>query len=179
MRILICYGTTDGQTRRIAEFTAGIVRQRGYDVVLQDACTAGDLEPTQYKAAILAGSVHMGRYQAPLVHWIKQWHDALNAMPTIFVSVSLAAASRDPHDRSEIDECAQKMLHDTGWTPASTAHVAGAIRFTEYDFFKRWLMRMMARQMGKPADPSHDQEYTDWAVVTRLTEEFLATLGSG
>ena len=177
MRVLICYATTEGQTRKIAAFVADVVRDAGLEPVLTDASDPETLEPpSRYQAAIFAGSVHLGRYQSALVHHIKRWHEMLNAMPTAFLSVSLSAISDDPHEQAEIDEIAQKMLHDTGWHPAATLHVAGAFRFTQYDFFKRWAMRLVAYQKNQKVDVHADKEYTDWPALREFVEGFLAKL---
>ncbi|WP_421725608.1 flavodoxin domain-containing protein [Bauldia sp.] len=176
MRVLICYGTTEGQTRKIAEFVADIVREKGHEAALFDASDVSALEPSRCQAAILAGSVHMGRYQGALVHHIRDWHERLNGMPSAFISVSLAAAGDDPHGRAEIDETAQKMLRDSGWLPKATLHAAGALRFTQYDFFKRWIMRAIARQHQSDVDVHSDTEYTDWDDVRVFVEDFLAKL---
>ncbi len=179
MRILVCYGTTEGQTRKIAERVSDIVREHGHEPALFDATEVGELELSRCDAAILAGSVHMGRYQTALVHHIRRWHEALNTMHSAFISVSLSAAGDDPHEHAEADEIAQKMLRDAGWSPDRTLHAAGALRFTQYDFFKRWAMRLIALQRKQKVDTSVDTEYTDWDAVRRFTEEFLATLPSG
>jgi menaquinone-dependent protoporphyrinogen oxidase len=178
MRFLICYATTDGQTRKVAEYIADLIRTKGHQAEVCDANMAADVDPSQFQAAILAGSVHMGRYQTALVHQIRRWHEALSAIPTAFISVSLSAGSNDPHVRAEIDECAQHMLQETGLKPAATFHVAGAIRFSQYDFFRRWLMRLAAKQMNKSIDPSYDQEYTDWNAVAKFADRFLAMTGA-
>lgn len=176
MRILICYGTTEGQTRKIADFIADIVKRRGHEPAVFDATAVSDLEPSRSGAAILAGSVHMGRYQSALLHRISRWRTELNAMPSAFISVSMSAASEDSHDRAEVDEICQKMLRETGWTPKATHHAGGAIRFSEYDFFKRWVARMVARQMRRDARPGEDQEYTDWPALAAFVESFLSSL---
>jgi menaquinone-dependent protoporphyrinogen oxidase len=175
MRFLICYATTDGQTRKVAEYVADLIREKGHEVDVCDANMASDVDPSRFQAAVMAGSVHMGRYQPALLHQIRRWRGALNAMPTAFVSVSLSAGSNDPHVRAEIDECAQHMLNETGFKPAATLHVAGAIRFSQYDFFRRWLMRLAAKQMDKSADLGKDQEYTDWNAVSAFVDRFVAT----
>lgn len=176
MRVLICYGTTEGQTRKIAEFIGDLVTRGGHEAVLCDATTVGAVEASRADAAILAASIHIGRYQAALVHRARDWHERLNAIPSAFVSVSLSAASADPHERAEVDEIAQKMLHETGWRPGATLHAAGALRFTQYDFFKRWAMKLIALQHRQPIDTRSDQEYTDWAELGRFVEAFLAKL---
>lgn len=175
MRVLICYATTDGQTRKVAEYLADLARERGHQVDLFDANMAPrGVDLSQFQAAILAGSVHVGRYQTALVHQIRSWRDALSAIPTAFVSVSLSAGSNDPHVRAEIDECAQHMLHEVGLKPTAILHVAGALRFSQYDFFRRWIMRLAARQMDRSIDPGEDMEYADWDAVAKFADRFLA-----
>lgn len=57
MKILIGYGTTEGQTRKIAEWTANRVRQRDCEVELRDsAALVSDLDLTAFDAFIVAGS---------------------------------------------------------------------------------------------------------------------------
>ena len=50
--------------------------------------------------------------------------------------------------------------------------VAGALRFTQYDFFKKFIMRMIAKKAGEK-DPSGDKEYTDWARLNVLLNELM------
>jgi len=176
MRVLICYATTDGQTRKVAEYIADIALKKGHEVDLVDANSAEGVDPSRFQAVVLAGSVHIGRYQTALVHQIKRWRETLNARPTAFVSVSLSAASHDSHMRAEMDECAQHMLHGAGLEPVPTLHVAGALRFTQYDFFRRWIMRLIAKQMDTAVDPTKDQEYTDWDAVARFADDFLSKI---
>ena len=47
-------------------------------------------------------------------------------------------------------------------------HVAGAFRFTQYDFFKSLAMRWIAHSKGEVVDPHADREYTDWAALADL-----------
>ena len=121
----------------------------------------------------------MGRYQTALVDHIRRWHEALNTMHSAFVSVSLSAAGDDPHEHAEADDDRPEDAAGCGSSPDRTLHAAGALRFTQYDFFKRWAMRLIALQRKQKVDTSIDTEYTDWDAVRRFTEEFLATLPSG
>ena len=179
MQVLVCYATSEGQTRKIAALVADLVRAGGHEPDLVDATAADGVDPARYRAAILAGSVHVGRYQSALVHRIHQWRVALGAMPSAFVSVSLAFASDHPHERAEVEELCRKMLEAAGWTPDMTLQAAGAIRFSRYDFFKRMALRLIARHEGHDLDPRIDHEFTDWDAVRRFVAAFLARLPAG
>ncbi|HSM40052.1 MAG TPA: flavodoxin domain-containing protein [Afifellaceae bacterium] len=173
MNILICYATTEGHTRRIAQAITETANEAGHKATFIDATVVEDDEIDRHDAVIMAGSVHIGRYQSALVHRISTWLEKLKTKPNAFVSVSLAAASDDPDDLEGIEECAQKLFEQTGWTPDHVHHAAGAFRYTQYDFFKRWAMRFIAMQKGASTDTSRDTEYTDWDALKRFTREFL------
>ena len=58
----------------------------------------------------------------------------------------------------------------TGWTNAEVHHVAGAIRVTEYDFFKRWVMKLVAWEKNLKLEPGKDLELTDWAALAATVD---------
>jgi menaquinone-dependent protoporphyrinogen oxidase len=96
----------------------------------------------------------------------------LNAIPTAFLSVSLAAAADSEEDKRGLQECLETFLAKTGLKPAAIEHVAGAFRYTEYDFLKRWAMKYIAWRKGQPTDTGRDYEYTDWDALARFAEAF-------
>jgi len=58
--------------------------------------------------------------------------------------------------------------------------VAGALKYTQYDFFKRALLRYFVKPGGVDAAAIQDTEYTDWDDVARFVDEYLAaTQGEG
>jgi hypothetical protein len=54
MKILIVYGTTEGQTAKIVEFVAKRLRFAGDDVTVLEAASAGVIDVTGFEGAILA-----------------------------------------------------------------------------------------------------------------------------
>lgn len=175
MKILLVFGTTEGQTRKIAEFVAKQLRALGDTVTLADA--TGDLSAIDVRAhdaAILAGSLHAGAYQQPLAHFAQANHAWLNLMPGAFVSVSLSAAGNDPEDLKGIADCADRFKQATGWTTPEVHHVAGAFRFTEYDFFKRWVMKLIAWDKGVAIEPGKDLELTNWDALSTTVDAMRA-----
>jgi menaquinone-dependent protoporphyrinogen oxidase len=175
MKILILYGTTEGQTRKIVEFVAEQLRGYGDIVTLLDATgetSATDLR--DYDAAILAASIHAGLYQSSVTHFARANHAWLNRIPSAFVSVSLSAAGDDPDDRKGIADCAERFKTDTGWTTTEVHHVAGAFRFAEYDFFKRWVMKLIAWEKDVKVEPGKDLELTNWDALSSTIDAVRA-----
>ena len=172
--ILVAYGTTEGQTRKIAEFIAERLRIRGHRVDLVDTATpAAQQVGAAYQAAIVGGSLHQQRHQRSLEHFLKDNRVWLGAMPLALFSVSLAAALDDMDSRLEARRLLDELADDCGLKPRVVRCIAGALKYTQYDYLKRQMMRMIARHYDRPTDSSKDVEYTDWADVESFVDEFL------
>jgi menaquinone-dependent protoporphyrinogen oxidase len=173
--VLVVYGTTEGQTRKIAEFIANALKARGVEVELVDS--AGDsaaLVQPICVAAIVCGSLHRQRYQASLEHFVRSNKDWLAGIPTAFVAVSLTAAGHDERSREELGMIVESFCRRAGWAPTMIRHAAGALRYSRYHWLKRMLMQRIAGKQGGDTDVSRDHEYTDWGDLTRFVAEFLA-----
>jgi menaquinone-dependent protoporphyrinogen oxidase len=171
MKILIYYATTEGQTRKIAEFVGQ--QLSGDAVTIVDAVNVPDaLDLDQFDAAILAASLHMHRYQAALVEFATDHHSKLNTLPSLFISVSLSAASEDVDDLAGLAACDEKFKAETEWRPRKVLHVAGAFRFTKYDFFKSLVMRRIAKEKKVKVNPHEDLELTGWEALARDIKAF-------
>jgi menaquinone-dependent protoporphyrinogen oxidase len=176
--ILVAYGTTEGHTRKIAEFIAERLRIRGHRVDLVDTATpAAQLLQPFYQGAILGGSVHYRKHQTGLVHFVRANLTWLSVIPTAFFSVSLAMANPDDDDRIEAVRAANSFFDDTQWRPQTVHHVAGALKYTSYDYFKRRLMKMLSAPLPPGAELPQDCEYTDWKAVEAFVDDYLADAG--
>jgi menaquinone-dependent protoporphyrinogen oxidase len=173
-KILVVYGTTEGHTRKVAEFIADVLRRQGLEAELVDSATPGasSVQPI-YAAAIIGGSLHEHLHQRSLVHFVKENVAWLNAIPTAFFSVGLAAALPDAESQTQARNNLQYFLDETGLKPGLTRCVAGALLYTKYDWFKRTMMRLIARERGADVDETRDHEYTDWDDLTRFVDTFV------
>ena len=178
MKFLLIYGTTEGQTRKVSSFVAEHLAQQGQESQVTDAIDAAAADPREFDAVIIAASLHAGRYQSAIVHFVKDHLAAIGARPNAFISVSLAAASDDEDDLRGLERCVAEFAHQTGWTPDRTHHVAGAFRYSSYDFLKRWAMKYIAYRKGAPTDTSRDYELTDWTDLARFVDTLVRELQS-
>lgn len=172
MKIAIIYSSTEGQTRKIAHHAEDLLQGEGHSVTLRHATDASDLRLTEFDAVILAASVHAGKYQPELVGFAKDHVSALNKVPSMFLSVSLAAAGDDEAEWNELHRIAETLKADTGWSPGKVEHVAGAFKFTEYDFFRYWAMRWMESKRDPSAPAGEDREYTDWDKLDKTLRDW-------
>ncbi len=164
-RVLVVGASTHGHTAKIARRIADGLRAEGIRVALHDVTSADLVDLAAYDAVVAGGSVHAGRHQAELTAWARRNALALNAMPSAFFSVCLAAAD----DSDESRRAAQDYLDDfeerTGWTPRRRATFAGALQYREYEFMTRLAVRLMMAYGHHPTDTRQDFDYTDWAAV--------------
>jgi menaquinone-dependent protoporphyrinogen oxidase len=174
--VLLVFASTHGHTAKIAARIAEGLRAEGVgEVNVRDAADAGDIDPAAHRAVIVGGSLHAGHHQEQLVDWVRSHRAALDDRPSAFFSVSLTAADDTDEAREATQRCIDDFLAETGWTPARSVAIAGALQYREYSVFTRTLVRLMMRRGGHPTDTSHDYDYTDWEAVERFGREF-ATL---
>jgi len=177
MKILVVYGTTEGHTRKISERIVKRIRGFGHDAELHDSTSLpADLDVGAYDAVIAAASVHQHRFQSSLVHFVKEHLEQLQVKPTAFLSVGLSTVLE--HDQHAAQGYVDQFLAETGWHPTRTEFVAGALVYTQYDFFKRQMMKLIVWKGDGPTDVSQDYEFTDWDALSGFVDSFIETVTS-
>ncbi len=174
MKFLLVYGTSEGQTQKISRFVTDRAAERGHQatpVNAADPAPAPDLR--DFDGVIIAASLHAGRYQPAVIHYVREHRSAIDSRPNAFLSVSLAAASDDRQEAEGLRKCIAQFIHDTGWTPRNIHHVVGALRYSAYGFLERWALRYIAWRKGGPTDTSRDHELTDWDDLARFVDSFV------
>lgn len=172
MKILIIYGTSEGQTRKIARFMEDILQDENHKVVIADA-TEEPPSPSDFDATLIGGSIHMHKYQSSIHNYILENINELNKKPSAFFSVCMAVASDIDEEHEEAHNIAKTFLKQTGLRVREIGHIAGALKYTKYDYFKRLIMRMIAKKQGGDTDTSQDYEYTNWDAVKTFALDFI------
>jgi menaquinone-dependent protoporphyrinogen oxidase len=160
----VFFATTEGQTQRIAERLAAVLREHG---LASEAIEVGSpeaycLDWTDVRGAIVGASIHAQRHQREARKFVSRFADELNRVPSAFFSVSLSAASSNVDEVRAAQALADAFPPAHGWRPAIVASVAGRLAYTRYGFLKRWLMKRIAEKEGAPTDTSRDYEMTNW-----------------
>lgn len=178
MKILVAYASTDGQTRKICRVAADWLADQGTAVELLPLADADadDIDLTRFDAVLLAASVHIGHYQKALTDFCANRADTLPALPSLFLSVSLAAAGHEAEDWQGLEKILTDFTSATGWTPNRVEQLAGAYKPSEYDVFRRFVMRRILANKDPSADLSADIEYTDWTDLKAVLADWTASL---
>jgi len=173
-KLLIVYATSDGQTAKIARRIADVAGSEP-DV----ECRLFDVREVHPEAIgwcnriVLAAFVHFGRHPRAMLRFVRGHRDALQAMPSAFVSVSGASAS--PKGEADSKRYVAMFLRKSGWTPMQVERVAGATLYTRYNPLVRFVMRRAALAAGsQDLDITRDFEYTDWDQVDRFARGFVS-----
>ncbi|WP_394739770.1 flavodoxin domain-containing protein [Natronococcus roseus] len=176
LAFLVCYGTGEGQTAKIAARIDGALTARGHDATTVDASAIPpDLETEAFDAVLVGASVHAGKQQPAVREFVRANRDVLNAMPTAFFQVSLSSA--EERGAEQAAGYVETFLEETDWHPDRIGYFGGALRYSEYGFLKRQLMKLIASRTISElpdADDAGDVEFTDWAAV----EAFAADVAS-
>jgi menaquinone-dependent protoporphyrinogen oxidase len=176
--VLIVYATRNGQTEKIARRMAETLKAAGRPTMLVDAGRVKRAIPVDGVGAVLVGApILAGGYSRHVVRFVREHRALLARVPSAFFSVGLAVASRTHDGRAQSLEVVEKFVKKTGWRPPRVELIAGALKYTEYGFITRFVIRRIARSEGGETDTSRDYEYTDWAAVDRFALEFAGRAG--
>ena len=176
-RLLIVYGTTHGQTAKIASFLGKECRALGAeaDVVLAGPGSPG---PEGYAGVIVAASVHAGGYQRPVMRWVRTHAQALHTLPTAFLSVCLGVLEKSDQTSADLQRIKNEFVRWTGWEPKIVRFVAGALPWSKYNWLVRMVMRRIVARAGGDTDTSRDYEYTDWADLRGFLRGLVVSCGA-
>lgn len=174
MKVLLAYCTTEGQTKRIVEAIADQIRGACGEAILDDVCSLqGDFQPADYDKVIVAGSVHDGSHQEGLNLFVFANRNALRKKPSLFVSVSMAAAFADT--RKDAEGYAKDFCASAEWEPDKILLIAGALRHGKYGYYEEMLLRHNVLAKHAIDHPESDQEFTDWEALARAIEKFVGS----
>lgn len=177
-RVLVAYGTGDGQAAHVAHAIADRLRERGVSPYVADLQhESPSLE--DFAGAVIGGSVHAAKFQVEVRDYVKQHVERLNVIPSWFFGVSLSEAGKQaPVDPQNAGKQIAAFLADTAWAPRRELSVAGALKYREYNPLKRFVMKHIARKAGGDTDTSHDWEYTNWEQVSEFADTVVDTMRS-
>ena len=174
-KLLVRYGTGEGQTTKVADRIGEVLVRRGHEATVASVADR-DVDPAGYDAVLVGASVHYGKHPRAVKTFVRANRDALSRLPTAFFSVSLSSAEDDPAAEAQAAGYVDEFCESTGWHPDRIGLFGGALRYSEYGFLKRLVMRRIAGEAMPGVDASADAEFTDWHEVEAFASDVAAFL---
>ncbi|WP_410767015.1 flavodoxin domain-containing protein [Haloferax sp. DFSO60] len=171
---LVAYKSKEGQTAKVAETIASALEQRGHEAHPMSVTQWTNADSiADYDAVLLGDSIHMGRHAKKMIRFARDHRDELAERPNGFFQVSLSAADPDDEDgKTESVTYIHEFIEKTGWEPDQIGVFGGALRYSEYGFITRYMMKRIARGNLGITDTSQDHEFTDWDEVETFATDF-------
>lgn len=175
-RILVLYQSHDEQTARIARRMGDVIGQAGHAVSLQRFQGASaPLDLRKYDAVLVGAAIRFGHHDRAFEAEVKRHAAELSAVPNAFFSVSLSAGGPG-HKPKAVRRYIEEFCQRTRWEPREVASFAGALQYSKYGFFIKFMMKLIVGHSGGETDSSRDYEYTDWVAVERFAQAFTQRL---
>lgn len=175
-RVLLCYASSEGQTRKIAARLKDRLCDGGHEVILRDLRATPQAQPIEPCGAVVLGaSVHYETHPGLVKRFVRAHRDQLTRIPSTFFSVSLSAGGLGPKGVRTAERYVARFLRACRWHPTRVALFGGALLYTRYSWWKRLLLKVIVGLGGGETDTSRDHEYTDWGAVDRLADNVVAS----
>lgn len=173
MDCVVLYVSREGQTRRIAEAICAHWQSTGLSaecVALGHPQAAAKMLAARH--VLLGASIHYGRLPAEVYNFSAIYRHELLERDAGFFCVNLTA--RKPgKDVPEASAYIRTFRRRSTWQPRWLAVFAGALRYPQYAWYDRLMIRFIMLITGGPTDPLTEIEYTDWEKVRVFAFDFL------
>ncbi|MFP2769748.1 menaquinone-dependent protoporphyrinogen IX dehydrogenase [Oceanisphaera sp. KMM 10153] len=161
-KLLVLYSSRNGQTRKIIEAMQD--EFSGYDVEVSDLHGSTRKNLSKYDKVLIGASVRYGHFHRDLYNFIHIHSEQLAAADASFFCVCLTARKpekADPKNNAYI----KKFLAKSPWRPRAIGVFAGALKYSEYNWWQTRIIQLIMKITGGSTDTSRDLEFTDWDKV--------------
>ena len=171
---LIIYSSTDGHTKTICEQMINLLDDRSsVKLVSLDEATKFNL--IDFNKIIIGASIRYGKHSKELYNFIKLNKKILEEKKSIFFSVNVVARKPEKNT-SETNPYIKKFLKISKWKPERIGVFAGKVDYPNYNFFDKYIIKLIMFITGGPTDTSQSYEFTDWSKVDNFAKELNTKL---
>ncbi|MBK5145458.1 menaquinone-dependent protoporphyrinogen IX dehydrogenase [Budviciaceae bacterium BWR-B9] len=171
MKALLIYSSREGQTKTIVSSIADELRKKEIQVDLYNVDDVPQVNFADYNGVLIGAAIRYGHFHKEFRTFVERHYQALNQIPSAFVSVSLIARKVEKQT-AETNSYTRKYLAATQWHPTLCGVFAGALRYPRYTWLDRVMIQLIMKMTKGETDSSKDVEYTDWDKVKQFAGEF-------
>jgi menaquinone-dependent protoporphyrinogen oxidase len=174
MKLLIVYASQEGQTAKIAHHVENYLTELVDTVeVAEVSAIPPNFAVASYDAVMVAAPIYAQHHLPGVSEFVKTHRETLRLIPTVFVSVSLAAADLKLKTNQALKQLVDLFLEEIEWEPTRIELVAGSLVYSHYSLLKRFMLYWIMRRAGVRTKTSQDYEYTDWEEVEAVAMRFF------
>ena len=162
-RILLLYSSTDGQTKKIAEFMDKRLSAAG-DQITCHSIHEDHPSFEDFDTLILGASIRYGKHHKEVIGFIKRNRNSFKSVRTAFFSVNLVARKSEK-SRADTNPYVIKFIKDVQWQPDLLDVFAGVLDYDAYGFFDALMIRLIMKMTKGPTRTTEPIEYTNWSRV--------------
>ena len=168
---LIVYSSIDGHTKKISTKIAEYLSESN-NVDLASLVEAKTLSLKNYHQIIIGASIRYGNYRKDLFEFIEKNLDDLNEKENAFFSVNVVARKSEKNT-AESNPYVNKFLKTTKWKPKKLDVFAGVVDYPVYNFFDKFMIKLIMWITSGPTDTKARFEFTDWERVKGFAEDLI------
>ena len=166
---LIIYSSTDGHTKTICKRIIDFIKDRNV-IKLVSLNDAKNLDLSEFNKIIIGASIRYGKHSKELYKFIDLNRNILNEKESIFFSVNVVA--RKPQKNTpDNNPYIKKFLTISKWRPKKIGVFAGRVDYPNYNFFDKYIIKLIMFITKGPTDTSKSYEFTDWSKVEGFAKE--------
>ena len=166
---LIIYSSTDGHTKTICKRIIDFLKDRN-KTRLVSLNEAKNLNLSEFDKIIIGASIRYGKHSKDLYKFIELNKNILNEKESIFFSVNVVA--RKPEKNTpDNNPYIKKFLKISKWKPKKIGVFAGKVDYPNYNFFDKYIIKLIMFITSGPIDTSQSYEFTDWTKVEDFAKE--------
>ena len=166
---LIIYSSTDGHTKIICKRIIDFLKDRNI-TKLVSLNEAKNLDLSEFDKIIIGASIRYGKHSEDLYKFIELNKNTLNEKESIFFSVNVVA--RKPEKNTpDNNPYIKKFLKISKWKPKKIGVFAGKVDYPNYNFFDKYIIKLIMFITSGPIDTSQSYEFTDWSKVEDFAKE--------
>ena len=166
---LIIFSTTDGHTKKICERISKFLNN-GKPTKIVSLNEATKLNLSEFQRIIIGASIRYGKHSRELYKFIKLNKKILDQKQNVFFSVNVVARKFEKNT-PETNPYIKKFLKISKWQPKKLGVFAGKVDYPNYNFFDKYIIKLIMFITGGPTDTSQSYEFTDWSKVDNFAKE--------
>jgi len=166
---LVIYSSTDGHTKTICKRMINFLKDKNVTklVSLNDA---KNLDLSEFNKIIIGASIRYGKHPKELYKFIELNRNILNEKESIFFSVNVVARKAEKNTPDN-NPYIKKFLTISKWRPKKIGVFAGRVDYPNYNFFDKYIIKLIMFITKGPTDTSKSYEFTDWSKVECFAKE--------